>query len=59
MVLESNDSPTRFTRAEVAKILRISLGTLDKRIREGEISTTREGKRVFVKKAELERYLAR
>lgn len=59
MTLESNDSLTRYTRAEVATALRISLGTLDKRIKEGEISTIREGKRIFIKKSELDRYLDR
>ena len=47
----------RLTRQEVAKRLRISLGTLDKRIRDGELTTIQEGKRIFITRQELDRYI--
>jgi len=48
---------TRLTRLEVCSILRISLSTLESRISTGEIKVIRDGKRVFVLKDELDRYL--
>ena len=47
----------RLTREEASKALRMSLGTLDKRISEGALSVVRDGKRVFILQDELNRYL--
>ena len=47
----------RLTRLEVCAILRISLATLEARIREGKIGIVRDGKRVFILQDELDRYL--
>jgi excisionase family DNA binding protein len=51
------EAVVRLTRQEVAKILRMSLGTLDKRIKDGEISVVRDGSRIFILQSELSRYL--
>lgn len=51
------EAVVRLTRQEVAKILRMSLGTLDKRIKDGEISVVRDGSRIFILQSELGRYL--
>jgi excisionase family DNA binding protein len=47
----------RLTREEASKALRVSLGTLDRRISEGSIIAVRDGKRVFILQEELNRYL--
>ena len=47
----------RLTREEASKALRMSLGTLDKRISEGALSVVRDGKRIFILQEELNRYL--
>jgi excisionase family DNA binding protein len=46
----------RLTRLEACSILRISLATLENRIRAGEINIVRDGKRVFILRDELDRY---
>lgn len=44
------DEPVRWvTKAEAAEELEISLSTLDRKIRRGEIEVVREGRRVFVR----------
>ncbi len=44
------DEPVRWvTKAEAAEELEISLSTLDRKIRTGEVDVRREGKRVFVR----------
>jgi excisionase family DNA binding protein len=48
---------TRLTREEASKELRISLGTLDKRIKEGKIQVVRDGKRVFITNSEIARQI--
>jgi excisionase family DNA binding protein len=47
----------RFDIAEVARILRISRATLYGRIREGRISTQKDGRRTFITASELHRYV--
>ena len=43
------DEPVRWvTKAEAAEELEISLSTLDRKIRSGEIEVVREGRRVYV-----------
>jgi excisionase family DNA binding protein len=54
----SDNYTTRLTRLEVCSILRISLSTLESRISTGEIKVIRDGKRVFILKNELDRYLS-
>ena len=51
------EAPVRVTRQEAAKALRMSMATLDKRINEGLIASIRDGKRVFILRDELNRYL--
>jgi excisionase family DNA binding protein len=46
----------RLTRAETAKALRISLGTLDSRVRDGSIIAVRDGSKVFFMHDEVDRY---
>ena len=48
---------TRLTREEASKKLRISLGTLDKQIREGKIQIVRDGKRIFITESEVARQI--
>ncbi len=44
------DEPVRWvTKAEAAEELSISLSTLDRKIRSGEIEVVREGRRVYVR----------
>ena len=44
------DEPVRWvTKAEAAQELEISLATLDRKIRKGEIEVVREGRRVYVR----------
>ncbi len=44
------DEPDRWvTKAEAAQELEISLSTLDRKIRKGEVETVREGRRVYVR----------
>ena len=44
------DEPVRWvTKAEAAEELEISLATLDRKIRKGEIEVVREGRRVYVR----------
>ena len=44
------DEPVRWvTKAEAAEELEVSLSTLDRKIRTGEVDVRREGKRVFVR----------
>ena len=46
------DEPVRWvTKAEAAEELEISLSTLDRKIRQGEVEVRREGRRVFVRMA--------
>lgn len=47
----------RLTRDEVCNLLRISLSTLENRIRSGEIKVIRDGKRVFIATDEIKRYM--
>jgi len=54
---QETEAPIRLTRQEAATALRMSLGTLDKRILEGSIASIRDGKRVFILRDELTRYL--
>ena len=43
------DEPVRWvTKAEAAEELEISLSTLDRKIRKGEVEVAREGRRVYV-----------
>jgi excisionase family DNA binding protein len=51
------EAPVRLTRLEVCSILRISLATLENRIKSGSIAIVRDGKRVFILRDELNRYL--
>jgi excisionase family DNA binding protein len=53
----NNQTLIRLTREEASKALRISLGTLDRRIAEGSILAVRDGKRIFILQDELNRYL--
>jgi excisionase family DNA binding protein len=53
----TNQTLIRLTREEASKALRISLGTLDRRIAEGSILAVRDGKRIFILQDELNRYL--
>jgi excisionase family DNA binding protein len=48
---------TRLTREEASRDLRISLGTLDKRIREGKIQVVRDGNRIFITQEEIARQI--
>ena len=44
------DEPVRWvTKAEAAQELEVSLSTLDRKIRRGEIEVVREGRRVYVR----------
>ena len=44
------DEPVRWvTKAEAAEELEISLSTLDRKIRKGEVEVAREGRRVYVR----------
>ena len=54
---QQEEAVIRLTREEASKALRMSLGTLDKRINEGALSVVRDGKRVFILQEELNRYL--
>jgi len=54
---KNEEALIRLTREEASKALRISLGTLDRRISEGAIFSVRDGKRVFILQDELNRYL--
>ena len=46
------DEPVRWvTKAEAAEELEVSLSTLDRKIRQGEVEVRREGRRVFVRMA--------
>jgi excisionase family DNA binding protein len=54
---QQEEALVRLTREEASKALRMSLGTLDKRISEGALSVVRDGKRVFILQEELNRYL--
>ena len=43
------DEPVRWvTKAEAAEELEVSLSTLDRKIRKGEVEVRREGRRVYV-----------
>ena len=55
--MKQQEAPIRLTREEASKALRISLGSLDKRISEGALSVVRDGKRIFILQEELNRYL--
>lgn len=52
-----DEAVIRLTREEASKALRMSLGTLDKRISEGALAVVRDGKRIFILQEELNRYL--
>ncbi len=54
---QQEEALIRLTREEASKALRMSLGTLDKRISEGALFVVRDGKRVFILQEELNRYL--
>ncbi len=44
------DEPVRWvTKAEAAEELEVSLSTLDRKIRQGEVEVRREGRRVYVR----------
>ena len=44
------DEPVRWvTKAEAARQLEVSLSTLDRMIRKGEVEVVREGRRVYVR----------
>ena len=46
------DGPVRWvTKADAAEELEVSLSTLDRKIRQGEVEVCREGRRVFVRMA--------
>ena len=46
------DEPVRWvSKAEAAEELEISLSTLDRKIRKGEVEVVREGRRVYVRAA--------
>lgn len=49
----------KLTRAEAAKILKISLPTLDKHLQDGVIRSQRVGKRVLIPDDQLEQFLNR
>lgn len=58
MFNESETLPQlRFDIAQVASILRISRATLYQRIRDGLITTHKDGRRTFVAADELRRYV--
>jgi excisionase family DNA binding protein len=46
----------RLTRAEAAKALRISVRTLDNRLKDGSITAVRDGSRIFFVDDEVARY---
>ena len=49
------DEPVRWVRkAEAAEELEISLSTLDRKLRRGEVEVVREGRRVYVRMRGLE-----
>jgi excisionase family DNA binding protein len=48
----------RFDIAEAARILRFCRATLYNRISEGTIRTQKDGRRTYITRAELERYVA-
>ena len=48
----------RFDIAEAARILRFSRATLYSRISDGVIRTQKDGRRTYITRAELERYVA-
>ena len=49
------DEPVRWvTKAEAAEELEVSLSTLDRKIRSGEVEVVREGRRVYVRMHGLE-----
>lgn len=50
--------PELFTRAEAASSLRISVRTIDDRIRKRTINFIRLGRRILVERTEIERIIA-
>jgi excisionase family DNA binding protein len=50
--------PLRFEIGEAARMLRFSRSTLYARIRAGEISAQRDGRRRYITAAELQRYVS-
>lgn len=48
----------RFDIPEVARILRLSRGTLYERIRAGQLMTQKDGRRTYVTAEELQRYVS-
>lgn len=50
--------PLRFEISEAARILRLSRSTLYERIRAGQISAQRDGRRRYITAAELQRYIS-
>jgi excisionase family DNA binding protein len=48
----------RFDVAEAARILKFSRATLYNRISDGAIRTQKDGRRTYITRAELERYVA-
>ena len=48
----------RFDIPEAARILRLSWATLYERIRTGQITTRKDGRRTYVTGEELQRYVA-
>ena len=58
MTMTSDSLPQlRFDIGEAARILRISRATLYVRIRDGLITTQKDGRRTFVTTAEINRYV--
>jgi excisionase family DNA binding protein len=56
---EGSELPNlRFNVAEAARILRFSRATRYSRISVGEIRTQKDGRRTYITRAELERYVA-
>ena len=55
---ESQLPSLRFEIAEAARILRFSRATLYSRISDGVIRTQKDGRRTYITRAELERYVA-
>lgn len=50
--------PARLSISEALAILKISEDTFHRRVAEGKLAVSKDGRRTFVSGAELERYLA-
>ncbi|MGQ2910791.1 helix-turn-helix domain-containing protein [Aeromicrobium sp.] len=49
---------TLLTRTEVAALLRCSIGTIDRRIADGDLVSYKHGRRVLIRREDVARYLA-